>query len=305
MRGPCLKPLSLMNPLMAGLALAAALWSTAVQAALPIEHWTTSRGTRVLFVRADAIPMLDVSIAFDAGSRYDPPGRKGLAGWVVGMLARGSDGLDEAAIAELEADLGAIRGGSADDDRATVSMRMLASDKERTASIDLLARLVSRPTFPQAQLERERQRSLQSFRESLTKPEVIASRAFYPKVFGPHPYGAVGSEEDLQAINRDELVRFHQARFGAANAVISMVGAISREQAQAIAEQLVKDLPQGSAAPALPKSFRPGPASSGSRTRPRRAIFWWAPRPSREAIRISSRCSSATIFWAEAVLSRV
>src|SRR5690606_24466570 len=51
----------------------------AARAALPIEHWTTANGARVFFVRADAIPMLDVSLDFDAGGRLDPPGRKGLA----------------------------------------------------------------------------------------------------------------------------------------------------------------------------------------------------------------------------------
>jgi hypothetical protein len=36
-------------------------------------------GARVYFVRAASIPMLDVSVAFDAGARLDPPGVDGLA----------------------------------------------------------------------------------------------------------------------------------------------------------------------------------------------------------------------------------
>ena len=42
------------------LLLALLLWAPLASAVLPIEHWTTSRGARVYFVRADAIPMLDV-----------------------------------------------------------------------------------------------------------------------------------------------------------------------------------------------------------------------------------------------------
>ena len=154
--GPLLRLVALLGVL---------LGSSLAQAALPIEHWTTSRGARVVFVRADAIPMLDINIAFDAGSRLDPPGKAGLASWVVGMLGRGIEGLDEAEIAERLADLGALRSGAADDDRAGVSMRMLASARERDAAVDLLARLVSSPTFPQPLLERERERSLQSLKE--------------------------------------------------------------------------------------------------------------------------------------------
>lgn len=237
--------------------LGALLGASLAQAALPIEHWTTSRGARVVFVRADAIPMLDISIAFDAGSRLDPPGKAGLASWVVGMLGRGIEGLDETGIAERLADLGALRSGAADDDRAGVSMRMLASTRERDAAVDLLARLVSSPTFPAPLLERERERSLQSLKESLTKPEVIAGRAFYPRVFGSHPYGVIQTADALQAITREDLVRFHQARFGPAGAVISMVGAISREQAEGIAERLVRDLPTGEPAATLPTVAAP------------------------------------------------
>ena len=59
----------------AGMLLAAQL----AQAAIPIEHWTASTGARVYFVHSPSIPMLDVNIDFDAGSRYDPPGKAGLA----------------------------------------------------------------------------------------------------------------------------------------------------------------------------------------------------------------------------------
>src|SRR5690606_15997186 len=86
-----------------------ALVVTSVQAALPIEHWTTSNGARVYFVRADTIPMLDLRIDFDAGARLDPPGRTGLASLTAAMLARGVDGADETQISEAFARIGALR----------------------------------------------------------------------------------------------------------------------------------------------------------------------------------------------------
>ena len=74
------------------LALALLLWGPLAHAVLPIEHWTTSKGARVYFVRADAIPMLDVSLDFDAGARHDPPAKSGLASMTTAMLARGVEG---------------------------------------------------------------------------------------------------------------------------------------------------------------------------------------------------------------------
>ena len=231
--------------------------SPLASAALPIEHWTTSRGARVYFVRAPSIPMLDVNIDFDAGARHDPPGKDGLASMTGAMLARGSEGRDEAQIAERLADLGAIRGGGTDDDRLGVSLRTLSSADERNAAIELLADLVSRPLFPQALLAREQDRSLQSLRESLTQPASIAQRAFYPLLYPNHPYGTLSDAKTIAAITRDDLVAYHRARFGASGAVISLVGDITRSDAQAIAERLTRDLPQGEPAPAMPALSAP------------------------------------------------
>ena len=43
-------------------------------AAIPIQHWTQPSGARVYLVESPAIPMLDVQLDFDAGSRRDPAG---------------------------------------------------------------------------------------------------------------------------------------------------------------------------------------------------------------------------------------
>jgi len=240
-----------------GLAWLLMLLSPIASAALPIEHWTTARGTRVYFVRADSIPMLDVNIDFDAGSRHDPAGKDGLASMTAGMLARGTEGLDESMIADRLADLGALRGGNADDDRLSMSVRTLSSRTERDAAIDLLARLVSKPTFPEPLLAREKERSLQNLRESLTQPGSIAQRSFYPLIYPNHPYGTLADEKSIGAVRRDDLVAFHRERFGPQTAVISMVGAISRTEAEAIAERLTRDLPQGSAAAPMPPVQKP------------------------------------------------
>src|SRR3990167_2001224 len=48
-------------------------------AAIPIEHWTHASGARVYLVPSPSIPMLDVQLNFDGGSRRDPARQAGLA----------------------------------------------------------------------------------------------------------------------------------------------------------------------------------------------------------------------------------
>ncbi|HRO61563.1 MAG TPA: pitrilysin family protein [Burkholderiaceae bacterium] len=233
--------------------LVAGLAASVVQAALPIEHWTTPSGARVYFVRADTIPMLDLSVAFDAGARFDPPDRRGLASMTNAMLARGAGGLDEATISEGFAKLGAQRGGGAGDDYASVSLRTLTAEPALSEATALLARIVSQPEFPQTVLDREKARTVQAILEAETKPETIARRNFGELTYGSHPYGQQARADTVAAIERDELVRFHHEHYDAGHAVVAMIGAITRERAEAIAEQLTAALPAGASRPAVPE----------------------------------------------------
>ncbi len=252
-------PRVLALPLLASLFVFVVLSSAAasVRAALPIEHWTTSSGARVYFVRADAIPILDISIDFDAGARLVPADKTGLASLTNSMLARGTDDLDEAQIAEGFARLGAQRGGGAGDDRAGLTLRTLGSEKVSDAAVALLAKILERPSFPESVLAREKERSIQAIREAETRPGTIAQWTFDALMYGDHPYGAHATAATIAAISRDDLVEFHRSRYGASRAVVSMIGAIDRKRAEAIAERLTGGLPSGAAPPTVPDVVAP------------------------------------------------
>lgn len=248
------------------------LISGSVQAALNIQHWTLENGARVYFVENHTIPILDVSVAFDAGSRRDPVGKTGLASLTNSMLARGltqatlANGAIEPAMSEAEisdalADIAAQRGGGAGVDRADMAIRTLSSKAEREQAIVMLARLLAQPSMPEAFFQRDKARTLSAIRESLTKPESIASKAFWRMAYGNHPYGAEATIETVEAITRDDLLQFHRGHYFAKGAVIAMIGDITRAEADAIARELTqrlpKDAPDGKPLPALPEVATP------------------------------------------------
>ncbi|MEK9719587.1 MAG: insulinase family protein, partial [Quisquiliibacterium sp.] len=173
-----------------------------------------------------------ISIGLDAGARYDPPGKEGLASMTNAMLAKGVEGLDESAIAERLAMVGAERGGGAGDDRASLTLRTLSSPQELETGVATLQLMLSRPSFPEQILAREKERSAQSLREAQSKPGNIARRAFNQALYGTHPYGRDATPESIMAIGRDELLAFWRDNYTASRAVVSMIGAISREQAE-------------------------------------------------------------------------
>ena len=73
-------------------------------AGVQIEHWTTAQGSRVYFVAAPALPIVDVQVDFAAGSMFDPPGQAGLAALTRATLDLGAGTRDESEIAEQLAD---------------------------------------------------------------------------------------------------------------------------------------------------------------------------------------------------------
>lgn len=226
-------------------------------AGVNIEHWTTPAGARVYFVAAPQLPILDVQIDFAAGGMLAPPAQAGLAGLTQGLLASGAAGLDEEQIAGRLVDSGAQLSGSVDNDRASVTLRTLTSAPEREAALALLVAVVSAPTFPADILEREKTRSIAAIREGDTRPDVIAAKRFAAAIYPGHPYGLSPAEESVGAIGREDVLNFYRQHYAAKTAVISIIGAISRVEAEAIATRLTADLPAGSMAAPLPEVRQP------------------------------------------------
>lgn len=235
-------------------ALLLGLTVTPAEAGVKIQSWQAKSGAKVLFIENHDLPMLDVAVQLDAGSRRDSPEQSGNAAMVAGMLQLGAMGLSEETIAKHLADIGAQMGPSFDRDRAGYSLRTLSSKRERAQALDILANVLQRPEFPEEVLQREKTRTLAALREAETKPDAIADKVFYKALYGNHPYGLSGDGEIemVAKLTRADLRRFYAAHYGAAQAVVSLIGDVSRQEAEAIAEQLTGKLPLSAPPAKLP-----------------------------------------------------
>lgn len=227
------------------------LFALPALAGLEIQHWKTPNGARVYFVPNHDLPMLDVSASFEAGTARDEAATAGLARMTHALMRLGAGGLGEQQIAERLADVGAVITQSQDADRASFSLRTLSGKVERAAALGVFQAILSRPHFDPTVLSREKARAIAGLREAETQPEFIAERAFAERVFAAHPYGLHESIETLSGLESTQLANFHRQYYRAANLTLVMMGAIDRTTAEAIAQQLTADLPDGVAAPRL------------------------------------------------------
>lgn len=250
-----------------GLALCLLLLSGAALAAIPIQHWTQPSGAQVFLVESPSIPMVDVRLEFDAGGRREPAAQAGLASVTAAMTSKGitapSEGqppgaypaaLDENQLSEAWVDLGAGFGGGAGSDRMSFSLRSLTYPDLLPKAVELASRQLGDPAFPPHIWQRERERLAASIREANTQPATIAGIAYAQAVYGDHPYGYDMTEATLQRIGVEDMKKMYRL-VDPCRAKVSIVGAVTRAQADSLVTTLLSRLPQGAA-----KACEPLPA---------------------------------------------
>ena len=257
------------------LAGAAACVALPAQAAPPIQHWTLANGARIYLAATDALPIVDVQVDFDAGGRRDPPAQAGLADATALMVEKGvragttgEPALDENALGEAWADLGAAFNAGAGADRTSFNLRTLAEPSLLDRAVTLAAREIGEPAFPEDVWRREREQIGAAIREANTRPGTVVARTFAQKVYGGHPYGQETTEATLAAIDVPAMRERYERLIQPCRAKLSIVGAVTRAQADAIATRLLSRLPQpaeGGCAP-LPPVAEIAPLAASSVT---------------------------------------
>jgi len=220
-------------------------------AGIPIQHWTQPSGAQVYLVESPAIPMVDVQIDFDAGSRRDPSDKAGLANATAASTSNGvralgtSPALDENGLSEAWADLGASFSGGAGADRMSLSLRTLTYPDLLAKATALAARQLADPAYPEALWLRDRPKMIASIKEAYTRPGTVAGRAYSHAVYGAHPYGYEMTEATLNHISVQDMRALHARAVQACGAKVSIVGALDRAQADALVRQLFARVPSG------------------------------------------------------------
>jgi zinc protease len=237
------------------------LWSTVVQAGPSIENWETRNGARVLFVRAPELPMIDVRVAFDAGSARDLT-LPGMALFTNAMLSEGAGGLSAEAISDRIDNVGANMRNDTQRDVAWLGLRSLTESAQLSVAIETFSQVLQAPSFPSPALERIRKLLLVGLKQREQNPAAVAEELFYANLYPQHAYGPPtdGNAASIKRIRRVDLLTFYRRYYVGRNAIIAIVGDLDRPKAEALANKLVDQLPSGVRAPTIaepPKQSQP------------------------------------------------
>ncbi|MBL7480703.1 M16 family metallopeptidase [Legionella bononiensis] len=219
------------------------------------EKWLTKNGVQVVFYQAMEVPMLDISMAFAAGSAYDGT-QYGLSALTAHLMNQGNGGKDATAVAEALADTGAQFDAETSRDMTVFSLRTLTRKDALEQSTQVFNQIINHPDFPDEAFENEKQQQLMAVEQVDESPDDVASLNFFQTLYQEHPYAhpVNGTIPTLSGITKKHVVEFYKNYYVTNNAVLVMVGALDNKQAHQLAEQLTQDLQQGKSAGVIPKA---------------------------------------------------
>lgn len=228
-----------------------------LQAAVDIQTWQTSQGAKVLYVHAPELPMVDIEILFDAGSARDGQ-QYGLASMTANLIGTQTPNWDENALAEKFSALGVQFGQSVGRDSASLAFRSLTRPDIFNAGFELFVEAVTQAQFNPSIVAREKSRLKVGLQQKQSHPQALIQDALWTELYGEHPYAhpVSGTIESVDRLDAKQLESFYQRYYVAANAQITIVGAVDRTEAEKMAEQLTQPLAKGQAVKALPQPKR-------------------------------------------------
>jgi len=245
-------------------------------AGLHIQTWQTSNGAKVFYVPAPELPMVDIRVVFNAGSARDGD-KPGLASLTNTLLDHGADDWDTNQIVTRFDSVGAQFSTSSHHDMAVVSLRSLTERAWLHTALETMAAILQKPKFVDTELERVRRQTLVALRNKQESPSDLAEIAFYKALYQGQPYATppLGTPDSVSKLTRQDVVDFYKKYYVAANAIVVIVGAVDKSTAKKIARQLVKPLPKGEAAPALPEVPAVSKAETVSQQHPSTQTTIW------------------------------
>jgi zinc protease len=204
-----------------------------------------------------ALPMVSIELLIDAGSRYDTPNQEGLANLTARLLTYGTQRRTALQINDTLDFIGASLSTGCGEDLATASMTVLK--KDLGTGLELLAEVLTESTFPQEEIDRQKQSIVASIKAREESPGDIAQKRFAAALYPQSPYGrpVEGNEASVKGLEQKSLSAFYQRYYRPNRTIVSVVGDISHQEIARALNEAFRSWPKGepAAAPTSPSKI--------------------------------------------------
>ncbi len=202
-----------------------------------------ANGLRLIHRENAQLPIIAISATVDAGEGMAEAGSELIPTLAAMMLERGTKtrSKDQLNI-ELE-NIGAELSVESSEDFLHFTMKGRAEDFE--ALVDILADVISSPSFPEEELKTLKVQLLSEIEQGKDEPGSLARTALYKSILDKdHPYRALSPDEEIarvQQITTADLSQFHTDFINQpASMIVSLSGAVSASEAERVFSAKIK-----------------------------------------------------------------
>ena len=203
---------------------------------------TLANGLRVMVTPMPGRALVTASLAVRSGAADEPAGLGGATVLAARGLTEGTEVRDAIALTEAAERLGASIHAEAGWDATSAGLDVPASRLE--PALELLAEVVRRPAFPDAEIARLRDERLTDLLQAKADPRRRADEAFVSSIYAPSsPYHrpAGGTAETVSILTAAELRTIHAGAYVPARAALIVAGDVDVDEVIRVAQALFGD----------------------------------------------------------------
>ena len=214
-----------------------------------------------LTVVSDPMPQLEsafLGVWVDSGGRHETRPVMGISHMLEHMAFKGTRRRTARQIAEEIEAVGAYLNAYTSREQTAFHVRALKADVP--LAVDILADILTEPTFEQAELERERQVVLQELGQARDTPDDIIFDHLQSVSYPDQPMGwpILGDEDSVSSFTREHLLGHMAANYRAGGMTLIASGAVDHASLVALANEKFSALVPGEAPNTRPAVYRGG-----------------------------------------------
>jgi predicted Zn-dependent peptidase len=211
------------------------------------EEATLKNGLQVILLPAHKVPTFNMQLVVLSGGLADKPDYRGLASFTASLLREGTKTRSSKDIAEQVDALGATL--TANSGLSTMTSVINASGlvENLDQTLDLFGDVIRNPTFPQAEVDKYKTRTLAQLQFQRSIPQFLAAEQFQRAIYGTnHPASLVAPPaESLKKLTSKDLADFHAMYYRPNNAILAIVGDVTMKEIMPKLEKVFGDWEKG------------------------------------------------------------
>lgn len=202
-----------------------------------IEVTRLSNGLTILTEKMPDVRSATLGFFYRIGSRHEPSHLSGISHFIEHCVFKGTEKRTALEIA-IETDrLGGNFDAFTMHEQTGFTMKVV--DSALPNAFDLMADLLTNPTFDEIELKREQKVIIEEIKMVEDSPEELLGELFQAKYFPNHALGLsiAGTPKTVKTFNHEVTRKYHQEVFTPQNLVIAVAGNIEHKQVIELSEK--------------------------------------------------------------------